>query len=235
MYFGRCLVTGSGGWLGPYVVAALEAGGNAVFAVGRDIAVIEDVFAGWDVLVHLAPVSVEPFLGLAEKVIVASSGASTLRDDSYREGYAALKRADEVLCRGVEGHVARIYSVLGPGIPLDAHYAASTFLSQALAGGPVVVKDGAIRSYLHPKDLASALLTILAHGDGEPYDVGGEEPITVADLGRRIAAHAGVACHLAEPLPSDVYLPDLTRLHGLGWKQTISTDEAIADTLASLT
>jgi dTDP-glucose 4,6-dehydratase len=134
----------------------------------------------------------------------------------------------------VGARIARIYSVLGPGIPLDAHYAASSFLSQALAGGPVVVKDGAIRSYLHPKDLATALLTILAHGDGEPYDVGGEEPITVADLGRRIAQQAGVECFMAEPLPTDVYLPDLTRLHRLGWRQTIGLDSMIADTLESL-
>jgi dTDP-glucose 4,6-dehydratase len=166
---------------------------------------------------------------------MASSGAVTHKAADYRDGYVKLKRdAEQEVRRYPRGQTARIFSVIGPGIPLDAHYAASSFLSQALAGGPVVVKDGAIRSYLHPKDLAAALLTILAHGDGEPYDVGGEERITVADLGRRIAAHAGVACHLAEPLPSDVYLPDLTRLHALGWKQTISTDEAITDTLESL-
>lgn len=236
MYFGRCLVTGAHGFLGPYIVAALEQAGNFVIRPRRG--------HGWlggpvQAIIHAAPYA--PPSQKSGKwpndipILLLSSGAAVKKERTYLDGYGDMKAKSEAAIRTYEyGKIARIYSVLGPGVTRHKHFAATQFLEQAIAGGPVVVKDGAIRSYLHPKDVASALLTILAHGDHEPYDVGGEEPITVADLGRRIAAQAGVACHMAEPLPQDVYLPDLTRLHALGWKQTLSTDEAIADTLASL-
>lgn len=237
MYFGRCLVTGGTGWLGPYVVEALRDAGNLVTFVSR----AQAVTGYYDVLFHLAPTSVEPFLGLADTLVVASSGAvvhkpAGYRADIYQGGYAKLKQDDERFAQEAGGQVARIYSVLGPGIPLGPrYYAAGLFLEQAIAGGPVVVKEGAVRSYLYPTDLAQALCTILAHGDGQPYDVGGEEPITVADLGRKIAAAAGVPCHDASPAyPEDVYLPDLRRLHALGWKQTVPLHEQIARTLARL-
>lgn len=237
MRFGRCLVTGGTGWLGRYIVATLKLYGNEVVALDR-----HQRFSGpFDAVIHAAPCAVDPYLALAEDwghvpVLVVSSGAAAHKDDVYLAGYARLKRQNELVARRYGAQIARPYSILGPDIPLDAHYAASLFLRQAIAGGPVVVKDGAIRSYLYPTDLASALLTILARGDGETYDVGGGEPVAVSDLGRRIAESAGVDCYLATASgePYDVYLPDLTRLRALGWKQTVSTDEAIRFTLESL-
>jgi nucleoside-diphosphate-sugar epimerase len=232
VYFGRCLVVGGRGWLGSHICAALTEAGNQVTALGRN-----DLFQGrFDLVVVAAPVEVEEWCERGRSwhnapVLFLSSGAAVLKPESYRGGYGQEKQRNEAVCRRYAAHIARVFSVLGPGIPLDAHYAASSFLSQAKRGGPVVVHDGAIRSYLHPQDVASALLTILAQGDGEPYDVGGCDAITVAELGQRIAAAAGVACHMAEPFPSDVYLPDLTRLHGLGWKQTITTDQMIRECL----
>ena len=236
MYFGRCVVTGSRGWLGPYIVAALEVAGNEVLRPGRG--------HGWTGQVHaiihaapspLAPVELQERVVREVPILLLSSGAVTHKAADYRDGYVKLKRDAEENVAGYPRHqIARLFTCLGPGIPLDAHYAASTFLSQAIAGGPVVVHDGAVRSYLHPKDVASALLTILAHGDGEPYDVGGETGIEVAELGRRIAAAAGVPCQTDWPMKDDVYLPDLTRLHRLGWKQTIGLDAMIEETLASL-
>ena len=39
---------------------------------------------------------------------------------------------------------------------------------------------------------------------------------------------------MSEPFPRDVYLPDLTRLHALGWRQTIGLDAMIEETLESI-
>lgn len=234
MYFGRCLVTGGTGWLGPYVVAALEASGNEVVACDRRLQ-----FTGpFDAVVHASPGNLDEVMvrAVEGRHVLLSSGAVVHKPDAYLDGYATAKRQAEDAARAYPNVLtARLYSVLGPGIPLNAHYAASHFLRQAVAGGPVVVRDGAIRSYLHPADVASALLTILAYGDGEPYDVGGEVAIEVAELGKQIAIAAGVACHLAQPeFPKDIYLPNLTRLHRLGWRQTIGLDAMIEQTLASL-
>lgn len=226
-YFGRCVVTGGRGFLGPYIVDALRAAKNHVTFVSREQA----LEGNYDLLVHAAPVSLEPFLGRARRGIVLSSGAVTTRGSDYLQGYADDKRTLESDARANGLQIARIFSVIGPGMERHPHFAATQFFAQAKAGGPLIVKDGAVRSYLYPSDVASALLTILASGDREPYDVGGEEIMSVAQLGQRIATAAGVACHMAEPLPSDAYLPDLTRLHGLGWKQTITTNEMIRECL----
>jgi nucleoside-diphosphate-sugar epimerase len=231
VYFGRCVVTGGRGFLGPYIVDALRAAGNHVVFVSR----AEALEGNYDLLVHAAPTALEPYLGRCSRMIVLSSGAVTARGSSYLEGYADEKRILEADARANGAHIARIYSVLGPGVTRHKHFAATQFLEQAIAGGPVIAREAAIRSYLHPADVASALLAILEHGDLEPYDVGGEEVMNVSSLALRIAQQAGVFAQIDYSGASDDrYVPDLSRLHRLGWKQTISTDEAIALTLESL-
>jgi nucleoside-diphosphate-sugar epimerase len=225
----RVLVTGATGFLGPYLVAALKAANNEVVGLGRG----QSPEGNFDALVHA---SLEPMAHYLAHVqgpsVLLSSGAVVTHGSGYLDGYADTKRIQEVEAFSEGMQIARIFSVLGPGIEKHEHMAASQFLAQAKAGGPVVVKAGAIRSYLYPTDVASAVLTIMELGDGQPYDVGGEEPMNVADLGERIGRAAKVAVYRAEIIGAiDTYLPDLTRLKALGWKQTISTEEAIRRTL----
>ena len=231
MYFGRCVVTGGRGFLGPSIVDALRTAGNHVAFVSREQA----LEGNYDLLVHAAPTPLEPYRGRSKRTIVLSSGAVTVRGSEYLHGYADEKRALEAEARDCAAQIARIYSVLGPGMMRHRHFAATQFFEQAIAGGPVIFEDNAVRSYLHPKDVASAVLTILERGDIEPYDIGGEEPINVANLGLRIAQAANVFSGGSYLGPvDDVYLPDLARLHALGWRQTIGLDAMIAETLESL-
>jgi len=124
-------------------------------------------------------------------------GAPDPVDASSRYAIAGeAKRAAESMCVlaarpfGLEVKIARCFSFLGPGLPLDGKFAAGNFLRDALAGGPIVVTgDGtAIRSYLHAADLARWLWTILFRGaGGRPYNVGSEEGITIRDLAKAVA------------------------------------------------
>lgn len=169
--------------------------------------------------------------------------------------YATGKRASEALVRaaaagGCGATIARVFALVGPGLPLDGHFALGNFLRDAIAGGPIVVRgDGtAVRSYLYAADLVAWLLAILARGAaGRAYNVGGDEAIAIGDLARRVATVAGgrfpdrppprVVIEGGEAIASapSVYLPDCTRARReLGLVVVTPLDEAIRRTMAAI-
>lgn len=163
--------------------------------------------------------------------------------------YGRGKAFAEDLCRhyveehGLPVRIARLFAFIGPGLPLDAHYAAGHFVRDALAGGPIrVIGNGEpVRSYLYAADLAVWLWTILFAGhNGRAYNVGSPEPITIAGLARSISIQAGnppLPVEIALPpdfqRPPPRYVPDVTRAATeLGLKVAIPLPEAIRRTLA---
>jgi len=159
--------------------------------------------------------------------------------------YGEAKRAAERLCEesGLDFVTARAFAFLGPYLPLDAHFAAGNFLRDARHGGPILVRgDGtALRSYLYPADLVVWLLRLLLRGGrGRAYNVGSDEVVTTAQLGRRIAGAVApspeVVIQSVQPQgPQNIYLPDIRRARAeLDLDVAIPLDDAIARTLAFL-
>lgn len=151
-----------------------------------------------------------------------------------RRLYAAARRdAEQVaLESGVPTTVARVFAVLGPGMPPDGPLAAGQFLAAGLAGRPIHVRNGrAVRSYLDRADFAHWLVAILDRGTpGRAYNVGSETPVTLGDLGRAIAVACGVDCRVDDPdrWGSDHYLPATRRARDeLGLTETVSLSESI--------
>ncbi|MEF8729248.1 MAG: NAD(P)-dependent oxidoreductase [Accumulibacter sp.] len=159
--------------------------------------------------------------------------------------YGEGKRAAELLCalaaaNGLPVTIARCFAFIGPGLPLDAHFAAGNFLRDAAAGRAIVINgDGRPqRSYLYAADLAIWLWTLLLKGQtGRAYNIGSEEAISIGELARQIAAYAaapGVAV-LGKPGggAAERYVPDTARARSeLGLEQYIDLPEAIRRTLA---
>jgi nucleoside-diphosphate-sugar epimerase len=173
------------------------------------------------------------------------SGPSTTDPSSaYGEG----KRAAELLCAmaarehaQLEPLIARPFAFVGPGLPLDRHFAIGNFIADALSGRTIAVRgDGTpLRSYLYAADLAVWLWTILFRGQPlRPYNVGSDQAVSIAEVAARVAAaaHPPLDVTIAgtpDPArPPERYVPSTERGRSeLDLQETVSLDEAIARTL----
>jgi nucleoside-diphosphate-sugar epimerase len=162
-----------------------------------------------------------------------------------RKAGAEAKRASEMLVTlYASGQfvptVARCFAFVGPYLPLNDRFAIGNFIRDAMRGGPVrVLGDGtAYRSYLYASDLAVWLWTILVRGaSGRTYNVGGEQPITIADLAHAVARVLCVSARVeiaSTPVPArlpDRYVPSTARARAeLGLTETVGLDEGVGRT-----
>lgn len=124
---------------------------------------------------------------------------------------------------------ARIFALLGPGLPLDGGFAAGNFIRDVLAGKAIHIQsDGRpLRSYLYMADLCVWLLRMLESGaPGAAYNAGSRHAISIADFARAVAVAAGrdVPVKIATaPVPGTAvprYVPDNRKAqHELGLEE----------------
>lgn len=140
--------------------------------------------------------------------------------------YGTGKRTAECLAiqsgraQGMRVKIARCFAFVGPYLPMDKHFAIGNFIRDALQGQAITIHgDGApLRSYLYAADLAAWLWSILLRGrDGEAYNVGGNEVVSIAGLAHAVntALHTEVevVCKTSM-LPNctpERYVPDLSK------------------------
>lgn len=162
-----------------------------------------------------------------------------------RSAYGQAKRLAEQMCAcanargGVETTIARAFAFVGPGLPLDAHFAIGNFIRDAAAKRDIVVAgDGTpLRSYLYAGDLAAWLLTLLVEGEaGRATNVGSDEAVSIAELATRVAAQAPASRVIVRGAPDpnalrSRYIPDISRARALGLVAWTPLDEAIRRTL----
>ena len=160
-----------------------------------------------------------------------------------RAGYGHGKRAAEWLANawGIRHslHVttARLFAFMGPGMPLDSHFAAGNFVRAALEGRPITIDgDGTpLRTYLHASDMAGWLWALLLRGGAaQAYNVGSDEVVSISELARRISRIAGAGAPVTvkgravSGLGAHRYVPDVAKaLDTLGLRKTLSLDETI--------
>ncbi len=198
----------------------------------------------------------------AQKTLVVSSGAVYGQQPPQRQAtneactcgpellapasvYGEAKRAAECLAsiharRGLHVSIARCFAFVGPYLPLDRHFAIGNFISAALAGRPIQINgDGTpLRTYMYGSDLAVWLWSIMLGGrSATAYNVGGESPISIADLATRVAelVNPGLgivtARQPAAHASAERYVPDTSLARAeLGLMQRVDLDEAITRT-----
>jgi dTDP-glucose 4,6-dehydratase len=107
-----------------------------------------------------------------------------------RSAYGCGKKVSEWIATShkrddFEPVIARIFALIGPGMPLKGSFAAGNFLQDVLHKRSILIKgDGSsIRSYLYMVDLCTWLLNILVFGkSGIAYNVGSESPHSILEL-----------------------------------------------------
>ncbi len=141
-----------------------------------------------------------------ERTMVLSSGA-VARDTIY----GRAKRQCEMIARSYGGNtkIARIFSVLGPEMPLNGQYAIGQFIGMALKGEICYYGGESVRTYLDVKDCATHLLDILDHAEPlQPIDVAGEAPIDIFTLAHIVGEVFNVPVRKVDgPDRVDMYLP----------------------------
>jgi nucleoside-diphosphate-sugar epimerase len=198
----------------------------------------------------------------AERLLYVSSGAIygpqpadvVLLPESYngacdpldpRSAYGEAKRMAEQLCvcshaaGGPAPIVARAFAFVGPGLPLDGHFAIGNFIRDAVAGRHITVSgDGSpTRSYLYAGDLAAWLFVLLLEGEaGAAYNVGSDRAVSIAGLAHvvaRLSPHKNGVVIKGQGAggPRSRYIPSIEKARGLGLEAWTPLDEAIRRTI----
>lgn len=163
---------------------------------------------------------------------------------AYGEG----KRLAELLCciyrerHQISVTNARCFATIGPGLPLETHFAIGNFIADALAGRDIIVKgDGTpIRSYIDVADLTVWLWHILVFGKaGNAYNVGSEKGYSIGEIAYKVrdtlAPNQEVKIlgqAIAQQLAS-IYVPStLKAREELGLALTMPLEQSIRNTAA---
>jgi dTDP-glucose 4,6-dehydratase len=166
-----------------------------------------------------------------------------------KNAYAIGKLTSEHLCRHFASDsmpsgdlaclIARCFAFVGPGLPLDEHFAIGNFIGDALAGRKIIIQgDGSpYRSYLYPTDLMAQLLAILVRGEScRPYNVGSPTAYSIREVAAETSAQTDVGTEtLGKPQPgarAARYVPDISRvMTELNLKPRVDLTHSIRRTL----
>jgi UDP-glucose 4-epimerase len=170
-----------------------------------------------------------------------------------RWAYSTSKAVDEILAtayhkeRGLPTVVVRLFNTVGPRQSPAYGMVIPRLVRQALAGEPMsVYGDGnQTRCFCHVSDVVDALLRLLDHPDaeGDVFNVGSSEEVSILDLAQRIKLRAGTNSNIDlipydeayEPGFEDLArrVPDTAKITALtGWRPSHCLDEILDETIA---
>ena len=152
-----------------------------------------------------------------------------------RWSYGASKAIDEFLALAYwrEFHlpvvVGRFFNVVGPRQSGAYGMVLPRFVRAAVDGSPLVVHDDGqqIRCFAHVSDIVAAVLALMdtPAAEGQVVNIGGDQPISILELARRVVAAAGSASAIEFQSYREAYdedfedirrrVPDLNKLRRL--------------------
>jgi UDP-glucose 4-epimerase len=170
-----------------------------------------------------------------------------------RWAYAESKALDEFLAlayhqeRGLDCVIVRLFNTVGPRQSGQYGMVIPRFVSAALAGRPIEIHgDGSqTRCFCHVQDTIGALARLMdaKNVDGEIFNVGSTERVTIDELAQRVLAATRSESEIVYIPYGEVYgqgiedmlhrQPAIEKVTGaIGWQPTRSLDEILADVIA---
>jgi len=172
-----------------------------------------------------------------------------------RWAYAESKALDEFLAfayhqeRGLDCVIVRLFNTVGPRQSGQYGMVIPRFVSAALAGRQLEIHgDGTqTRCFCHVEDTIRALSTLMdASGvDGDLFNVGSTERVSIDELAQRVLAATGSSSEIVHIPYDEVYgqgiedmlhrQPSIEKVNGaIGWSPTRSLDEILEDVIAHI-
>lgn len=173
----------------------------------------------------------------------------------HRWCYAASKAIDEYLAFAYwheKRHpvvVARLFNTVGPRQTGRYGMVIPTLVNQALAGDPLTVfGDGKqSRCFTYVGDVVPALVALMdsARVNGEVFNIGSNEPVSIEDLARRIIARTGSTSEIRYVPYSEAFgagyedmrhrAPCLAKIQAaIGYAPTTDLDAILDQVIASI-
>ena len=172
-----------------------------------------------------------------------------------RWSYSEAKAIEEVLAhaywrqKGLPTVIVRLFNTVGPRQVGHYGMVIPRLVDQALRGAPMTVfGDGSqTRCFCHVSDVVRALLALVEMPDaeGQVFNVGSRDEISIAQLAQRIAEVTGSTSDIQYIPYEQAYeagfedmqrrRPDTQRIHALlGWEPKLGLDDIIADVAGDL-
>ena len=171
-----------------------------------------------------------------------------------RWAYADTKALDEFLAlalrheHGLHCVIARLFNTVGPRQNSRYGNVIPRFVQNALAGEPLEIHgDGSqTRCFCHVSDVVRALKGLLELADGEIYNVGSTDRITIRALAERVLEITGSGSELVFVPYDEVFEGGVTEemfhrapaigkiKQAIGWEPTIGLDGILADVIESI-
>ena len=167
-----------------------------------------------------------------------------------RWAYSTAKAVDEILAfaysreRGLPMVIARLFNTVGPRQTGAYGMVIPRLVSQALRGEPLSVYGDGLqtRCFCHVTDVVRALILLLSQPDaeGDVFNVGSTEEVSVLELAQRIVEMTGSRSPIELVPYTDAYekgfedmrrrVPDISKIGSLvGWKPELSLESILAD------
>ncbi len=184
-----------------------------------------------DPLVHPQP---ETYWGNVNPI-----GLRACYDESKRFGEAMTIEYGRRL--GVNVSIVRIFNTYGPNMNVDDGRVVPVFGTAALEGRPMPVHgDGRqTRSFCYVSDLVDGLLRVAFDdgANGEVFNIGNPEEVTVLELAAAVAEAAGVEARIEwlPPVPDDPARrkPDISKMRArYGWEPRVPLALGLRETIA---
>ncbi len=170
-----------------------------------------------------------------------------------RWSYSTAKAVDEMLAyvywkeKAVPAVIVRLFNTVGPRQTGYYGMVMPRFIEQALSGKPLTVYGTGkqTRCFTHVKDVVSALIKLIQEpkAEGEVFNIGSQQEISIEDLAKEIIKLTGSASKIEYIAYETAYeegfedmqrrVPDIGKIHScIGYTPSYKLEQIIKDIVA---